>query len=168
MKKVILGLSIALLAFGAMGCHKERANANVTAANAASAPVVEEVLQKVEVKISMNDTQATDPNTALTCKYVLISGNSISVAEEKTSGKCNFNTLAGNAQASGSLSADAAAKIIAVLQADTTMPASVKQKWDCKAINVQTNARKGGAQDCLDGQGVNDASGKALAGILGL
>ena len=167
MKKVIIGLSIALLALGTMGCHKERQSRNVTAENAASAPVVAESIVKIEVKAQKQDP-AAPADTALTCKYVLVSGTSISAAETKTSGKCDFNALAGQAAAAGSLSADAAAKIISIISADSSMPNSAKSKWDCKAINVQTNARKVGAQDCADGQGVNDATGKALAGVLGL
>lgn len=166
MKKVIIGLSIALLALGTFGCHKERKNGNVTAANAAEAPVAAETITTIEAMIQKQDPAAADPATALTCKYVLVSGSSMSVAEVKTAGKCNFNELKGQAAAAGSFTNGA--QVLSIISSDSTLPASAKAKWDCKAINVVTNHRKVGAQDCANGQGVNDATGKALANALGI
>ncbi len=162
MKKVIIGLSIAILALGAMGCNKQK-KAKAAAAGAA------EVLQQLEAQYQMNDASAADPNQALTCKYVLIQGTSVSKAEVKTSGSCNWSDLKSKA-AAGAANGNVAAQLVSVVAADPSLPASAKDKWDCTAYNIKTNVRSVGAQDCKDGSGVNDATGKAitaaLAGIL--
>ena len=161
MKKVIIGLSIALLAFGAMGCKKEKKVKTATAAAA-------EQIMSLEVMAQTNDPAAADPNTALTCKYISVAGSSMSVGEIKTSGSCDWNAVKGAAAASGALNSAAAAKIVSAISSDSSLPANVKDKWDCKAINITTNLRQVGAQDCLDGSGVNDATAKAISAALGL
>ena len=164
MKKVIIGITIALLAVGAAGCSKEK---KVKAA----APDAAEQLVSIEVQSQMNDGSASDPSTALTCKYAIVQNNggtlNVSKAELKTSGKCDFAALKGQASAAGSISSNAVAQVMAAVSADN-LPASVKAKWDCTAYNIKTNVRKAGAQDCKDGQGINDATAKAIAAALGL
>ena len=161
MKKVIIGVSIALLALGATGCKKEK-KTRAAAAGAA------EALSQLEVQAQLNNTAATDPNTALTCTYILVQGTSINKAEIKTSGKCDFAALKGQAAAAGTLSAAAASQIVSAIAADSSLPASAKSKWDCKAYNIRTNVRQVGAQDCKDGKGVNDATAKLISSALGL
>ncbi|MBQ9394883.1 MAG: hypothetical protein IJU23_05130 [Proteobacteria bacterium] len=161
MKKVIIGLSIALLAFGAMGCKKEKK------VQAASAGASEQILS-LEVMAQLNDPAASDASAALTCKYVSVSGSSMSVGEVKTSGSCDWSAVKSSAAASGSLNSAAAAKIVSIISADSSLPANVKDKWDCKAINITTNLRQVGAQDCADGSGVSDATAKSISAALGL
>lgn len=161
MKKIIIGVSIVLLAFGATACHKER---KVRSAGAGSA----EVLSQIEVQAQSNDAAAADPNTALTCTYVLVQGTSVSKAEVKTAGKCDFASLRNQVAAAGNISDAAAAQIISAIAADASLPGSVKSKWDCKAYNVRSNVRSVGAQDCKDGKGVSDATAKAISAALGL
>lgn len=161
MKKVIVGLSVALLVLGAMGCSKEKKVKSAAASTGAS-----EQILSIEVKAQLNDPAATDPNTALSCKYVLVSNNNKSVGEAKTSGSCKWNEI--TPASAGALNAAAAAKVISIISADTSLPANVKEKWDCKAINIKTTVRQVGAQDCKDGSGVGDATAKALSAALGL
>lgn len=167
MKKVIIGLSVAMLALGAFGCSKEKETKTAVAAAPAS-----ENIKQIEVKYQLNDTAATDPSTALNCRYVLIQDNAgslnISKAEVKTSGKCDWNDLKGKAAGAGTLSAASASQIVSIISADTTLPASAKDKWDCAAINIKTNVRKVGAQSCKDGKGVSDAVAKQVVAALGM
>lgn len=167
MKKVIIGLSVAMLALGAFGCSKDKETKTAVAA----APASENVKQ-IEVKYQLNDTAATDPSTALTCRYVLVQDNAgtlnITKAEVKTSGKCDWNDLKGKAAAAGTLSSAAASQIVSIIAADTTLPASAKDKWDCAALNIKTNVRKVGAQSCQDGKGVADAVAKQIVSALGI
>ena len=119
----------------------------------------------------MNDANASDPSTALTCKYALVQNNggtyNVSKAELKTSGKCDFAALKSQASAAGTVSSNAIAQVMAAISADNA-PASAKAKWDCIAYNVKSNVRKAGVQDCKDGGGQNDATAKAITAALGL
>lgn len=163
MKKVIIGLSVALLAFGAMGCSKDKDTKS--AANSV------ETLAQIEVKSAIHDAKAADPTQALTCKYVLVSGAngvySVSKAELKTSGSCNFADLQGKAAAAGSLDAAKAAQVVAAV-ADSSLPSAAKDAFGCTVYNIKTNARKVGIQDCTNGQGVGNAAAKSVTAILGL
>ena len=164
MKKVIIGLSIALLAFGAMGCKKDKKETKT-----AAAPASEE-LQQLEAKYQRQDSNAP-AGSDLTCKYVLIQGAggsyTMSKAEVKTSGQCNWADLQGKAATAGAISAAQAAQVVAGA-AGGGLPASVKDKWNCTAYNVVTNARRVGAQDCADGSGTGQNMGASISGILGL
>lgn len=168
MKKVIIGLSVAMLALGAFGCSKD----NKETKTAVAAAPASENLKQLEVKYQLNDTAATDPSTALTCRYVLVQDNAgalnITKAEVKTSGKCDWNDLKGKAAGAGTLSAAAASQIVSVIAADSTLPASAKDKWDCASVNIKTNVRKVGALSCKDGKGTNDAVAKQVISALGI
>ena len=165
MKKVIIGLSIALLAFGAMGCKKDKKESNT----AAAAPASEE-LQQIEAKYQRQDSSAP-AGSDLTCKYILVQGAggsyTVSKAEVKTSGQCNWADLQGKAATSGAITAAQAAQVVAGAAAGG-LPASVKDKWNCTSYNVVTNARRVGAQDCQDGSGAGQSMGSSITGILGL
>ena len=72
------------------------------------------------------------------------------------------------AASAGMMSADASAQIVNMVASDTTLPANVREKWDCTAINITTNVRRVGVQDCLDNNGIANGMGKSIAGMLGL
>ena len=159
MKKVFLGLSIAALVCCSFGCNKDKKGSESASAASGSS----EVVNTIEAKYQRNDASASDPNTALHCVYVKVQNNggalSLSKAEVKTSGK---------AASAGMMSADASAQIVNMVASDTTLPANVREKWDCTAINITTNVRRVGVQDCLDNNGIANGMGKSIAGMLGL
>ena len=164
MKKVIIGLSIALLAFGAVGCKKDKKETTTAAAPAA------EELQQIEAKYQRQDTSAP-AGSDLTCKFILVQGSggsyTMSKAELKTSGQCNWADLQGKAATAGAISAAQAAQIVAGVAAGG-LPASAKDKWNCTAYNIATNGRRVGVQDCEDGSGAGQNLGKTISTILGL
>ena len=163
MKKVIVGLTIAMLAIGAAGCSKDKKSNTPSGAP----DVASESLKSVEVKYQRDDPSASDPSTALTCKYMYVSGSSIKKAELKTSGRCDFEALKANATDAGSLSSDTAAQIIAIATSENA-PGSAREKRGCTAINVKTSLpRSVGVQDCVDNSGNNDSMAKELARVLG-
>ena len=167
MKKIIVGLTIALLAVGAAGCNKDKKAKTVTAPSAAEA-----VLISVDANYQRDDPNAADPSTALTCKYlgVVSEGGAYKVkkAEIKTSGRCDFNSLKNSASDAGVLASDKAAAIVNVVVSDNTLPASARDKRGCTAINVRTTNRKIGVQDCSENDGNGDSAAKAIAAQLGL
>ena len=163
MKKVIIGLGVALLAFGAMGCSKDKKP------KAVAGPAGEE-LQQLEAKYQRQDPSA--PNGSdLTCKYISIQGAggsyTMSRAEVKTTGQCNWGDLQSKAATAGAISASQAAQIVASIAAANPAP-SVNDKWNCTTYNVVSNARRGGVQDCADGSGNGQAVGTTITQILGL
>lgn len=163
MKKVIIGLSVALLAFGAMGCSKDKKP------KAAAGPASEE-LQQLEAKYQRQDGSAP-AGSDLTCKYVVIQGAggsyTMSRAEVKTTGQCNWADLQGKAATAGAISAAQAAQIVSSIAA-ADAPANVKDKWNCTSYNIVTNGRRGGVQDCADGSGNGQAVGATITSIIGL
>lgn len=165
MKKVFLGLSIAALVMCSVGCSKKSESKTASAGSA-------EVVNTIEAKYQRNDASATDPSTALRCVLVVANNNggalSVSKAEVKTSGSCNWGDLQGKLANTGSMSADAAAQIVSMVASDTTLPANVRDKWDCTAINISTNARRVGMQDCANGSGIANSMAKSVASLLGL
>lgn len=169
MKKAFLGLSIVALVCCSFGCNKDK-KAEPTAAAAASGS--SEVVNTIEAKLQRNDASATDPNTALRCVYVKVQNNggslAISKAEVKTSGSCNWADLQGKAASAGMMPADASTQIVNMIASDVTLPATVRDKWDCTSINITTNARRVGVQDCADNTGIANDMGKTIAGMLGL
>ena len=166
MKKILIALTVAALAMTSFACSKDKKESE-TAATAA-APAAAETITTIEANYQRNDASASDPSTALTCKVVLVNGDAILTAEQKTSGSCDFAALKGSAAAAGSLSADAASSIISTLAADPNLPASAKDKWDCTSINVKTSIRTVGVQDCADGSGNGNAAAQSIAKSLGL
>ena len=167
MKKVIVGLTIALLAVGAAGCNKDKKSTPVTAPSAA-----EEVLASVEANYQRDDPNASDPSTALTCKYLSVVSEGgvykVKKAEIKTSGRCDFPSLKNSASDAGVLASDKAAAIVNAATSDSTLPASARDKRGCTAINVRTTGRKIGVQDCSENNGNGDSVAKAIAAQLGL
>ena len=165
MKKVLIGLTIAMLSLGAAGCNKDKPKV-------AAAPVSEEALLQVEASYQRDDPNAQDPSQALTCKYINVTGSngaySVSKAEIKTSGRCDFDALKGSASSAGALAADKAAQIVSLIQSDDSLSASARDKRGCTAINVRTTTRKAGAQDCVDGSGKGNNVAKGIAAVLGL
>ena len=163
MKKVLVGLSVALLALGTFGCSKDK--------DSKSAADAGEVLRQVEVFSSINDARAADPNTALTCTYALISESngaySISKAEVKTSGSCNFDDVKSKAVAAGSLDSGKAAQIVSVI-GPVNMISQAQPSFNCRAYNIKTSMQAGGVSDCVNGNGSNDAVAKSITAILGL
>ena len=173
MKKILIALTVAALAMTSFACNKDKKETNTAVVEASAAPQsAAEVLQQVEANYQRNDGNATDPATALTCKVVVISGSngsySIQKAEQKTSGSCDFAALKGSLAAAGSLSAAQADSIVNTLAANPNLPASAKDKWDCTSLNIKTNIRKAGVQDCADGTGNGAAEAAAIAKVLGL
>ena len=168
MKKVFLGLSIAAWVCCSFGCNEDKKGSESASAASGSS----EVVNTIEAKYQRNDASASDPNTALHCVYVKVQNNggalSLSKAEVKTSGSCNWADLQGKAASAGMMSADASAQIVNMVASDTTLPANVREKWDCTAINITTNVRRVGVQDCLDNNGIANGMGKSIAGMLGL
>ena len=166
MKKAIIGLTIALLAVGAAGCNKDKKT------KAASAPAAVETLEYVDATFQRDDPNAQDPSTALTCKYIRVEGSNgaytVSKAEIKTSGRCDFNALKGSAASAGVLSADNAAAIVSAIVSDKSLPATVGDKRGCTAFNMKTSTRKAAAQDCPDGSGKGAEVARSVAAILGL
>ena len=164
MKKVIIGLSIALLAFGAMGCKKDKKETNTAAAPAA------EELQQLEAKYQRQDSSAP-AGADLTCKFVLVQGSggsyTMSKAEVKTSGQCNWADLQGKAATAGAVSAAQAAQILSSISA-SGLPGTAKDKWNCTAYNVVTNGRRVGVQDCADGSGAGQNVAATITSTLGL
>ena len=162
MKKVIIGLGVALLAFGAMGCSKEKAKAVTAAAG--------EELQQLEAKYQRQDP-AAPAGSDLTCKYVFIQGAggsyTMSKAEVKTSGQCNWSDLQGKAASAGAISGAQAAQITASIAAGG-VPDSVKDKYNCTSYNIITSGHRGGVQDCKDGSGTAQGVGSTISAILGL
>lgn len=167
MKKIIVGLTIALLAVGAAGCNKDKKAKPVTAPAAA-----EEVLASVEANYQRDDPNASDPSTALTCKYlgVVSEGGVYKVkkAEIKTSGRCDFPSLKSSASDAGVLASDKAAAIVSIINSDNTLPASARDKRGCTAINIRTTGHKVGVQDCSTNDGNGDSIAKSVAAQLGL
>ncbi len=165
MKKAFLGLTVAALVVCSFGCSKK------SETTTAAAPAADAV-NTIEVKYQRNDKAAADPNTALRCVYLTAQNNggtlAVSKAEVKTSGSCNWTDLQGKAASAGVISADAAAQIMSLVSSDSTLPANVRDKWDCTAINIKTNIRKVGAQDCADNNGVANGIGRSIANVLGL
>ena len=170
MKKVLLGLSLAALVVCSFGCSKKSSSNSDASATAAAGAA--ETLSSIEVKHQRFTQNATDPSTALRCVYITGTNNGTTVelkkAEVKTSGQCNWAELQGKAAGAAPLSADAAARIVSAVASDSSLPAVAKDKWDCTAINVRTNVRKAGAQDCADGSGAGNAIAKTMASTLGL
>ena len=164
MKKALIGLTIALLAIGAAGCNKDKKESKT----AAAAPAAESIVQ-IEANYQRDDPAAADPNTALTCKYLLVSGSEIRQAEIKTSGKCYFDSLKSSAAGAGSLAADKAAAILSAINSDGSLPASARDKRGCTAINIRTSTKRVvGVQDCPDGSGVGAVVARSVASALGL
>ncbi len=170
MKKILIALTVATLAMTSFACNKDKKEAATAAAPAPQSAA--EVLEQLEANYQRNDANATDPSAALTCKVIVVSGSngnySVQKAEQKTSGSCDFAALKGSLAAAGSLSAASADSIVSAISANPNLPASAKAKWDCTSLNIKTNIRKVGVQDCLDGSGNGAAEAAAVARALGL
>ena len=148
-----------------MGCNKDKKESNT----AAAAPAAEQ-LKQVEAKYQSQDPNAA-ANSDLTCKYVLVKGSNgsytISKAEVKTSGECNWSDLQGKAAAAGTISDAQASQIVSAVVSGGPVPEQ-SPKWNCVSYKIKTSSRTVGAQDCKDGSGAGQGVGSTISSILGL
>jgi len=145
MKKVLLALCAVSIAFGAAACSKDKHEVRTAAAAQA---VASESVTQTEALYQYNDANAADPSTALSCKYVLITGNNRVEASTKTAGKCDFQSIKASAAASGSASDAQLANVMDALNSVKNAPASAGKSINCVTYNIKTTTRAVGLQDC--------------------
>ncbi len=159
MKKAIIALMTLSLACCTFGCNKEQKIKEAREASAAEA-VQTESIRQIEAKYQLNDPSAADPSTALLCKYVVISNGNRMEATTRTSGQCDFNSLAGSLASAGSVSDGVMVGIMDRLASLKGVPNSAAPSMNCVVYNVTTSLRTMGLQDCT-------ISGKPAAGFIG-
>lgn len=162
MKKVLLTLCAVSLAFGAVACNKDKGPR--TAADAKSDKIVAEYLTQLEGLYQVNDPDAKDPKTALTCTYILVKDGARSEATIKTAGQCDFEALKGQVSSKGSLSDSAAATITDIAMNTKGLgKGGVRARMDCVGYNITTNVRSVSIQDCNIRDASKSATDKEIA-----
>lgn len=162
MKKVLVALCAVSVAFGAVACSKDKAPR--TAASAKSDEVVAEYLTQLEGLYQVNDPDAKDPKTALTCTYILVKDGARSEATVKTAGQCDFEALKSQVSSKGTLSSSAAATIADIaINTKGLGKGGVRARMDCVGYNITTNVRSASIQDCNIRDASKAASEKEIA-----